>query len=209
MNDLLYVLGIDPGFGSGGMVGVEAPAERVVFSRSLVTKASARRARRDLAQSLTARFGEDGWGDVDYTEADLQSLAWVEVAVAAIEEFSAAFAWPAYIAVESFVDQRSRARKLIKDRWKVPHAIGVLSAALAPLGYTTVSGRLVYQDAGVVLRQFDAELARLDARQKPYPDGVVVEGDSLVGNEHERRALVHALALVNHLPTLIHQPVAT
>jgi hypothetical protein len=198
--EAIYLVGIDPGFGSGGFVGVDATqSDQVVFSRSLVSKASQRKAHRERAQQLLERFGEPGWGDLEYTEADLQAEVWVDSVLDTLAEFSRDFAEPDLIAVESFVDQPSKAKKILKGRWKTPHTIGVLASALRPLGFTAENGRLVYQNAGTVLTQFSAELATLDQRKKPYADGVIVPGDRLVGNEHERRALVHALALSNHV----------
>lgn len=196
----LCIVGIDPGLGSGGLVAVDAAdGDRVLLSRSLVPKKASLNEASEEARVLVASFGEPGWGDLEYLRADLRALRWVEFVLSVLDEVERDFAPPVAIAIESFVDQPSRAKKLIRNRWQTPHVIGILTAALRLRGYAPENGRVVYQNAGVVLTQLSTEIATLDARKKPFTDGVVVQGDSLVGNEHETRALAHALALAHRL----------
>ena len=201
------LIGIDPGLGSGGLVGIDAANnDKVLYAHSLVPPRKITLEAKREADEFLNSWG--GWGDRQYLEAERRALWWLKEVKRALAEFSASFGEARAIAIESFVDQPSRAHKrLIRNGWQTPHVIGLMGAALRRLGYSPEAGNLVYQNAGVVLRQYNEEIAILSRRHRPYSDGLVAPGDSLIDNEHEIRALVHALALSHHLSQ--HRPTST
>lgn len=200
------LIGIDPGLGSGGLVGIDAKADdKVLYAYSLVPPRKVTLEAKREAHEILDSWG--GWGDRQYLEAERRALWWMEEVRKALTDFIATFGEPRAIAIESFVDQPSRAlKRLIRNRWQTPHVIGLMSGELRRLGYSPEAGNLVYQNAGVVLRQYSEEIAILERRATPYQDGVVVPGDKRIKNEHEIRALMHVLALSHHLSQ--HQSVA-
>lgn len=183
------VIGIDPGLSSGGLVAIAGRSERVVAAYSLVRPGvPSRRADAD-AEPLT--------GDRNFTLA-MRIAAAQSARIAELVALIGSEHRIVRIGVESFVDQRSRAReeqaRLVKDRWKTPLVIGYAAALLAPIGFTTEDGSLVYQDASTVLRHMSAQLAALrdPARSEP-----VCENDHLLTNDHMRTAWAHAVWLAH------------
>lgn len=197
-NDALRIGGIDPGLASGGFVVIDARQKnRVLASHSLVEPKGAAKAATEEARELAEEFG--GWGDVEFIAAALRAERWVENFTSCLAEVEAEFGPITYFAVESFVDQRSRAReennRLIRNRWQTPFLMGQLAVALHGESDAFVRNRrIVYQNAGTVIRQWGPELAELKQRGRGKED-LIVSGDGQVGNDHERKALVHALAL--------------
>jgi hypothetical protein len=192
------VAGIDPGLASGGFVVIDrANKKRVLTALALVEKAGAVAHYKQEAREIASHLG--GWSDIEFLAADLRARAWMARFVDALNIFEAAHSAIDVFAVESFVDQAQHARKIVQKRWQTPFVIGMLVFELAQRGVTPLNGRLVYQDAGRVLKQFSAERARLAARRKNDRD-VVVPGDRYVTNEHKRSALSHALSLSLRLP---------
>lgn len=187
-----YIGGIDPGLGTGGFVVLrrDAPGEfaPIVFAASLVER---KRDRDALAASLPAYYDERP-GDRHYALADLRAQAQARRALAALDAYAAEHPPMAAIAIESFIDQGSRAAgPFVKDRWKTPHAIGRLVTNLELRGYTTQDGTLLWQDAGVILRQLAEEIRRLARGER------VVEGAQMLTNDHLRKAWAHAQGLAD------------
>jgi hypothetical protein len=192
------VAGIDPGLASGGFVIIDrADQNRVLESISFVEKKGSVSSTKAEAKALATRL--DGWGDIDFTAATLRADAWMETFIKAFETSEASHGPIDAIAVESFVDQAQHARKIVQKRWQTPLVIGMLNVELTSRGFTTENGRLIYQDAGRVLKQFSAERGVLAARRTNNRD-VIVPGDRRVTNEHKRSALSHALAFSLRLP---------
>lgn len=198
----LRIDGIDPGMSSGGAVALACSGrdERLVAAFSLVENKREQREATAAARALVERLG---WGDPEFTTAYLRARAWIEKLARWLDETTEAHGAADYYAVESFTDQHSRARKdkagLLRKRWQTPFVIGMLLDELARRGATPENGRVVFQNAGVVLPQHAGELALLiDPARR---DGAVVDGDSLITNDHQRKALVHALALSLRLST--------
>jgi hypothetical protein len=197
------VAAIDPGLTSGGIAAVRSQGgeQEVVFSRSLVPRKTVReQARREAAACAAALAG---WGDSAFLEAATLAQLWVRECLSALTALEEEVGAPDAIAVESFVDLPSRARRLLRGRWQTPLVIGFLASALADRGYTAASGRLVYQNPGL-LAQYSYELGLLDRRRADGGRAAdrVLPGDSLVRGEHEARALAHALALAHRLESL-------
>lgn len=193
----MNVLGIDPGLATGGMVLLESltTRDRVIAAGSLVEKrGTAGDAKREVSEITD---GLSGWGDREFAAAALRAERWIERFDPIFMEWSEKHGINK-IAIESFVDQRSRARedqqRLVRDRWKTPLLIGELATYLSSKGFTTASGGVTWQNAGVVIRQWSRELALLENRRARSED-VIFTGDHLVGNDHERKALAHAAAL--------------
>lgn len=186
------ICGIDPGLASGGLVVIDASdRDRVVAAYSLVEKkgavAEAKKEAEDKAHEL------EGWGDKAFTSAAIRSEKWIGKVEEAMEEISREHGPIAWCAVESFTDQPSRARKekegLLRNRWQTPLSMGGLQLVLAKFDLSLENGKLFYQNAGVVIPQWRDELARLEAGEEIAP------GDKIVKNDHQRKALLHALAL--------------
>jgi len=203
----MRIAGIDPGLRSGGLVLVETDPERVLASVSMVEKAGESKQARAEAEELAEPLG--GWSDKQFAAAVLRAERWMERFAAAFAELEKAHGRAEMIACESFVDQPSKAKKekagLLARRWQTPLLTGFLIPWLAARGYTVANGRLVFQNAGIVIPQFRSELAMLE-RGRAADKEAVVAGATLVGNDHERKALVHALALAirvrRHRPQL-------
>lgn len=190
------ICGIDPGLGTGAIVALSPAGDRVLYARSLTeVRGDAARAR-ERASELAGRLG--GWGDRDYCAAHLRAEAWLARLRAACSELRDAHGPIRVCAVESFVDQRSRAReeraRLLRNRWQVPHVIALVSVVLAEHGLTVENGGLVYQNAGTVLSQLSRELTLLRERGATEEERILA-GDDLLTNDHERSAFAHALAL--------------
>ncbi len=195
------ICGIDPGLASGGLVLLDAgDGDRVLGSHSLVEARGAVSKARGEAEDLAAAWGN--WGDLQFTSAALRSEAWCRRVREALDGMVKEHGPISFFAVESFTDQASRARQdkagLIRNRWQTPLSIGGLADVLRDFGAEVSNGRLVYQNAGVVLPQWRSELALLESRKRGQESGVAPD-DHLVGNDHERKALVHALALALRL----------
>jgi hypothetical protein len=215
------LLGIDPGLRSGGIVALDqADHDRVLAAFSIVERSGdAKKALAEAKRISKELFGAKDWSDYEYTAASVRASVWIAAAAAALDEIEARFGPIVAVACESFVDQRSRAReeknRLLAKRWQTPHVIGRLEALLESRGIAVANGRLVYQNAGIVLQQLRNERAIIatDAgivlendsspakASDPRHDGLVCPGDSLIGNEHELSALLHALALSFRFPT--------
>lgn len=85
--------------------------------------------------------------------------------------------------------------RLTKNSWHTPLLMGGLHNLLAEECDATVRNhRVTYQNAGIVISQWGSDLAALKKRGRGTQDLVVV-GDGQVGNDHERKAFVHARAL--------------
>lgn len=208
----MRIAGIDPGLRSGGLVLIESDPERVLASVSLVEKPGDSKQARAEVESVAEALG--GWADKQFASACLRAESWMERFAEAFERLAEQNGEIAMIACESFVDQPSKARKekagLLARRWQTPLLTGFLVPYLAARGYTVANGRLVFQNAGVVIPQMRSELAILENGRAPDKEAVV-PGGSLVGNDHERKALAHALALAirvrRHRPELAVQAV--
>lgn len=183
------IVGIDPGLSSGGLVAVAGRSERVVVAHSLVRPGVPSRSESAGEPQIT--------GDRNFTLA-AAIAAQQALRIAELVDEIAAVHRILRIGVESFVDQRSRAReerdRLVKDRWKTPLVIGYAAALLAQRGFHTDDGSLVYQDAATVLRQFSAQLAALRDSKRTEP---VCENDQLLTNDHMRTAWAHAVWLAH------------
>jgi hypothetical protein len=190
------IAGIDPGLASGGMVVIATGPDRVIEAYSLVEKKGRHAAAKSEARALAEPL--DGWSDAEFSAAALRAEQWRDQFATALDQFEAEHGAIDFFAVESFVDQRSRAReeknRLVKNRWQTPLVIGLLAAELEKRDISVRNQRLIYQNAGIVIRQWSAELAELKNRGKGSPD-LVVPGDHKISNDHQRKALVHALAL--------------
>lgn len=190
------ICGIDPGLASGGLVVIDhLDADRVLESVSLVEKRGAVKAARAQAEDLAEKWG--GWGDMQFTSAVLRSEAWCERVQTKLDEIEAAHGPVDFYAIESFVDQPSRARQdkagLLRGRWQTPLSTGSLAVLLAARGADVRGGQVIYQNAGVVIPQWRSELAQLEASKGQ--DSGVAPDDHKVGNDHERKAFIHALSL--------------
>ena len=185
-----YLLcGIDPGLASGGIVLLDQ--EKVLETASLVEKKGAVKKAKEEARILTDNL--DGWGDKEFIAASLRTVGWLARAEEVLNDWEKKYGTVQFYAVESFVDQPSRASQekagLLRKRWQTPFVMGGLATLLARRGVTAANGRLVYQNAGVVIRQWHKEIALLEKGGSIYP------GDEKITNDHLRKALVHALAL--------------
>ena len=191
----MNICGIDPGLASGGLVLVRSPKDRVLLSKSLVEKRGAASRSKTEAKKRADLLG--GWGDVAFTAAAARSENWVQQVREALDEIASEGHSIDYFAIESFVDQPSRARQekagLLRNRWQTPLSMGRLAEELLRRGYSPEKGNVFYQNAGTVLTQWRTELGQLENRKRG--EDAVLPGDSLVSNDHERKALVHALAL--------------
>lgn len=95
--------------------------------------------------------------------------------------------------------------RLTKNIWHTPLLMGGLHTVLAEeCGATVRNHRVVYQNAGIVISQWGPQLAALKKRGRGKQDLDVV-GDGQVGNDHERKALVHARALSLRLRQLLRE----
>lgn len=175
--------------------------ETVIAAASMVEK------KNDRANAIAeaARLAEsmEGWSDKEFSAAVIRTNAWVTRLFAFIDEFEASTGKTIEVyGIESFVDQRSRAKeekaRLIANRWHTPLVMGMMIVGLAQRGATIENGGVVYQNAGIVIRQFSSEIARL-ANRKVKKSSCVIPGDQLVTNDHTRKAFAHGLALSTHL----------
>jgi hypothetical protein len=184
--------GIDSGLGSGGLAIIDrAGAGRVAASYSFVEPKGGLRAARERARALLEPL--DGWGDVEFLTAHLRALAWMEAFGASLDRFEAEHGKVGILAVESFIDQHQHARRMMRNRWQTPFLMGLLTADLTRRGFSPEEGTLVYQDAGVILKQLSEELEEMKERSSKRP--VLLDGDETITNAHERSAYAHAYAL--------------
>lgn len=202
----LLLGGIDPGLSSGALVVVDALKENEIVAAYSFGKEKNKRLGEQAAGKVLDSWGQ--WGDKEYLTAHLRAQLWIDELSAALDEIEEEHGEITAIAVESFVDQRSRAREeksqLLKDRWKTPHVIGLIAQHLVSRDLSPESGRLVYQNAGLVIRRFASEIGALEERERatrkrdagnaPRRDSVV-PNDVCITNDHQRKALVHALQL--------------
>lgn len=193
----MNIAGIDPGLATGGLVLVKSGRtdreDRVIDAVSLVDK------KKDIEADkkyIKSKVGKENWGDRAFTVAILRMNRWVDLCIQEVERMREEHGID-MIGIESFVDQPSRAKKMMQLRWQTPLVIGSLAYRLEELGYTVENGKIYYQNAGVVLKQWEAELALLKRENSRggKPEGVIVAGDQIITNDHMRKALVHALAL--------------
>jgi hypothetical protein len=189
----------DPGISSGGLVSIDpSDGDRVHLSRSLGPSTAERRAATATAARILEMHLEKGWGDSEFLVADLLAQDWRQKFRSGLDEIELLRGPIDWFAIESFVDFHSKAKQMLRDRWKTPLVIGYALAELRARGITPESGRLIFQNASV-LGNYGDDLADLKSRVKPYPDGVVVPGDSLIGSDHEASALMHARELSHQL----------
>ena len=197
--------GIDPGLSSGGVVLLQRDPERVLAAISLVEPAGSARAA--LAQARAYLGARGGWGDVEFTAAMIRAKNWMTLFRSRLDAVCAEVGPVDIWAIESFVDQRSRAReekaRLLKNRWMTPLVIGMLADELEARGMSLENDRIVYQNAGIVIRQMAEEIGRLKDRRRSAALDVVIPGDRLVTNDHLRKAFAHALALHMRLPSIL------
>lgn len=194
MDARTLIAGLDPGLRTGGLVVVEkTTSERVLASISIVEPAGAVAQARKRADDLAARLG--GWSDREFLAAALRADKWCERLVSALDEIEVEHGPIDIFAVESFIDQPSKAQRVQRKRWMTPLVMGQLAVVLRQRGSDVANGRVVYQNAGVVIRQWSAEIGLLAQRRRGATNSVVIAGDEQVGNDHERKALAHALAL--------------
>lgn len=188
---LRNIAGIDPGLGTGAIVILDrARGGRIAAAVSLIEAKGAIKEAREEARRLAATFG--GWSDKQFLAADLRARIWVKRACKFLETFKAENGSIDIIAIESFVDQAQHARSMRRSRWMVPFLTGLLILELDRRGFSPERENLIYQDAGLVFKQLDRELAALaHPRAKP----LLVEGDEQLTNEHQRSAFAHAWAL--------------
>jgi hypothetical protein len=196
MNNELLIAGVDPGLASGGLVLLSSVGPEVRAAVSLVEKKSQREAAQQRAGDLAAEL--DGWSDREFASAALRAENWRDSFAQAVDQLIAEQGPIDYFAVESFVDQRSRAReeqqRLVRNRWQTPLVIGMLAVVLEQRGITVGNQRLIYQNAGIVIRQWSAELSELKDRRRGQSD-LFVSGDRQISNDHQRKAWAHAMAL--------------
>lgn len=194
------IIGIDPGLATGGIVlirvGSTGADDEVIEAFSMVEKKDLLNQDKKRAIDLI-ESGVNRWGDREFTLAMLRTDRWVKKAIAEISRWEDKYGQVEKIAIESFVDQPSRAKQIMKLRWQTPLLIGAFVERLKDLGYT--EDQLIYQNAGTVLKQWQTELDLLknDKRKKRarQVDPVIVKGDWQISNDHLRKALVHGLAL--------------
>jgi hypothetical protein len=194
------IIGIDPGLATGGMVlirvGSSSSADEVIEAISMVDKKELVDKDKKRALELIDS-GINRWGDREFTATMLRTERWVKKAIKEISKWEKEYGPIEKIAIESFVDQPSRAKQLIKLRWQTPLLIGAFVERLKDLGYR--EDQLIYQNAGTVLKQWQTELDLLknDKRKKRarQDEMVIVKGDWQITNDHLRKALVHGLAL--------------
>lgn len=182
----MIIVGIDPGVSTGAIVAYNAATDSVCFALA----ASRSKSDRDAAKQAVSAMP----GSREFAAADLLAQAQATTMLTAVDDIVAQFDLPHRIAVEAFVDQRSRAREekaqLLRDRWKTPLVIGHLSAGLAPRGFTVAAGTLVWQDAGIVQRHYATELAALRAGE--FGEPFLPQNARLLSSEHRRDAWAHA-----------------
>jgi hypothetical protein len=195
--------GLDTGLSSGGLVVLDrARDDRVLEAVSLVEPKGAARTARAFADAQAETFG--GWSDREFLAAQFRALRWMDMLTEALDRIENEHGRIDMFGIESFVDQRSRAREekqqLLKNRWMTPLTMGMLAAELDRRDYTIYNGRVVYQNAGIVIRQMSEEIARLKARPRGGTADLIVRGDHKVTNDHLRKAFAHGLALSMRLP---------
>lgn len=200
-NDSYIIGGIDPGMRTGGIVLLQTDPEKVLAAYSMVET----RGTTTAANAQTETILSAGWGDKEFTSAALRANGWLERFKEILDEIEEVHGHVRVWAIESFVDQRSRAReeqeRLVRKRWMTPLVMGLLAYELQERGYSVDDNTIVYQNAGVVIRQNNEEIARLANRRNKQLD-VVVPGDHLITNDHTRKAFAHALSLSSRYPNI-------
>jgi hypothetical protein len=190
------IAGVDPGLASGGLVLISIQPNEVLAAISLVEKKGQRQAAQQEVKELAADL--DGWSDKEFASAMLRAESWRDNFRIAVDQLLEEYGAIDYFAVESFVDQRSRAReeqqRLVSNRWQTPLAIGLMSQVLEQREITVRNQRLIYQNAGIVIRQWSTELSALKNRRRGQED-LYIPGDRQITNDHQRKAWAHAMAL--------------
>lgn len=194
------ILGIDPGLATGGLVLIRSGAtdsdDEILEAVSLVDKKSLVEKDKKEVKALVEE--RNNWGDKQFTIAVLRAQRWSKSCIKAIKELENKYGKIDYIGIESFVDQPGRAKTLMQLRWQTPLLMGILTVALAELGYSFENGKIFYQNAGIVIKQWSFEIETLKNSQKnnrARKNSVILKGDECITNDHLRKALVHALAL--------------
>ena len=197
------IAGFDEGLNTGALVVLDRHARdhagrvRVVEAVDLSEASAAPKQARAEARELAKTF--IGVHDIEFCAAHLRAEAYTRRLTDALDGVAAEYGVEvSIIALESFDDQAQHAKVMKKGRWKTPLAIGMAAGELVRRGYRLDNGRLVYQNAGVVLKQNEDEIKRLADRRTKTLD-VVRPGDHLITNGHKRSAFAHALALSTRL----------
>jgi hypothetical protein len=184
----VYVIGIDPGLTSGALVAWDG--QSVLAAKTYTWTAKTKR------EILGKR--EHDIGDMPFTDAILLARAQAQRMVENLESvIYEQGSRPIAIGIESFVDQRHRAREekgyLIKERWKTPLLIGALNERLEDLGYHTSDGTILWQNAGVVLKQ-KGDVIRALANMNETSNFLqpLIRNYSTLTNDHLRKAWAHA-----------------
>lgn len=173
------ICGVDPGLATGAMVLLDLEGDVTAAQRLGKAKGSAK-----------AVKDRDPHADPQFTDAVDRALQVAAVIVRTVE------AWkPTMVAMESFTDQASRAKKKTasgkahfdRNRWMTPLVIGTALPRLADLGYSVELGTLRMQNPAI-LSQFDVELAILEGKA----DGTKPGGAELLTSDHHRKAWCHA-----------------
>lgn len=182
----MMISAIDPGYSSCGMVWIRSGDHRVFDAFSPKPSSGERQAAEDFAKEYE--------GDRQFTVASILMQTHVQRIVDLFdrrEEMAPAKLKTDLVVVESFVDQPSQAKKMLRDRWKPPLAIGLLVAELARRGFTVEAGNLIFQNASV-LGQFRVEMDLIKDRD-PATLSDDYPGSNQLTNEHMRSAFVHGL----------------
>lgn len=194
--------GLDNGITSGALVVLDRHArdhagrERVVAAVSLVEPRGAKAQAEREAKAIAERFV--GLHDKNFTSVMLRSAAWVQRFSQALDTVEAEHGPVEILAVEAFDDQAQHAKTMKKGRYKTPVVLGMLVEEFTRRGYRVDNGRLVYQNAGLALKQWETEIKLLADRVAKDLDKVR-PGDRLITNEHQRSAFGHVLALSHRL----------
>lgn len=188
------ILGVDPGVASGGAVLIKSN-NTIISARSLVEKKNDKNKANESSKKILDSM--DGWGDREFYSLVLRSHNWINRFKEYYKEMVNEHGAIDYIVIESFVDQRSRAREekkqLLINRWHTPFLMGELTYLLKKEEYV-VGENIIFQNAGIVIRQWKNELDLLSSRKKLDRSDIVVKNDNIIRNDHLRKALIHALA---------------
>ncbi len=180
----MLIVGIDPGYTSGGLVLIKP--ELVLATKTL------RPTKDDRAKAKAVVARDSAHGDKSFTAATIIAVSQAKLAKETLLAWQKEYGDFELIAIESFIDQRSRAREekahLLKERWKTPLMIGALLGELEAIGMLE---QVVWQDAGRVIRQFRSEIDAI-AKYAPHKRDAIMKGDHQLKNDHLRKAWAHA-----------------
>lgn len=175
----MHVLGIDPGFTSGGLVLLD------VFEGDVVTVFSIA-GKMDINEPVV-KVGNGSYAR-DIITARTQAQRTCD-AVRRIHEKHGVD----HVAIESFVDFKSKARKekqgLLQQRWKTPLMMGALDTLLVDIGFDTARGNVSWQNPAI-LDQFKTEIGQL--KDKATDSELIATGANQITNDHLRKAWAHA-----------------